>query len=120
MKKFTSMLGGSLLAAALALPVMADDYGRMGRDKMKDDGMMSMKGHCMMDEHGMHGDCMMTGSHSMTGKVDKIDPAKGTLVLKHGAADMLLHFPPAAIKDLRNGDTITVHLGFSKGGSGGM
>jgi hypothetical protein len=50
----------------------------------------------------------------MTGKVDKIDHAKGTLTLKHGAADMLLHFPPAAVKDLKNGDTITVHLGFSK------
>jgi hypothetical protein len=120
MKRFTTILGGSLLAATLALPVLAEDYGRMSRDKMKDDGKMAMKGHCMMDEQGMHGDCMMMGSHSMTGKVDKIDPAKGTLMLKHGAADMLLHFPPATIKDLKNGDTITVHLGFSKAGSDGM
>ena len=26
-----------------------------------------------------------------------------------------LHFPPAAISDLKAGDTITVHLGYAKG-----
>jgi hypothetical protein len=28
---------------------------------------------------------------------------------------MKLHFPPSAIKDLRNGDTITVNLGYTRG-----
>lgn len=108
MKKIVSILGCSLLAVAFSLPAAADDYGRMK-------GMKGMKGECMMDKEGMHGDCMMMGSHSMTGTIDKIDPDKGTLVLKHGAADMSLHFPPASLKGLKNGDTITVHLGFSKG-----
>jgi hypothetical protein len=113
MKKTTTMLGG-LLAAALALPVLAEGYGpgAMGMDKM-DRGHM-MKGDCMMDGSGMRGDCPMMGSHSMSGKVSKIDHAKGTLMLKHQAADMMLHFPPAAIRDLKNGDTITVYLGYSK------
>jgi hypothetical protein len=113
MKKL-ALLGGSLLgAAALAISALAGDY-ESGRGMMKGGGMMGTKGDCMMDARGMHGECPMAGSHSMTGKVDKIDHAKGTLTLKHGAADMLLHFPPAAVKDLKNGDTITVHLGFSK------
>jgi hypothetical protein len=112
MKKLTLLLSGSLLAAVFAVPVHAGDYGSE-RGMMKGEGMMGMQGDCMKDTGGMRGDCMM-GRHNMTGKVDKIDHAKGTLVLKHGAADMLLHFPPAAIKDLKNGDTITVHLGFSK------
>jgi hypothetical protein len=113
MKK-SVLLSSSLLAATFAISALAGDYEGSGRDMMKGEGMMGMKGDCMMDARGMRGECPMAGSHSMTGKVDKIDHAKGTLTLKHGAADMLLHFPPAAIKDLKNGDTITVHLGFSK------
>ena len=109
MKKSTLLTGG-LLAAALAIPVLADSHDHSERGMMKADGM---KSDCMKGG-AMPGDCML-GRHTMTGTVDKIDVAKGTLILKHGAADMLLHFPPAALKDLKNGDTITVYLGFSKG-----
>jgi hypothetical protein len=113
MKKLV-LLGSSLLAAAmLAVPAQADEYGR---GMMKSEGRMGMmKGECMMDMGGMHGDCPMMGAHSMTGTVAKIDHDKGMLTLKHGAGDMRLHFPPAAIKDLKNGDTITVNLGFARG-----
>ena len=115
MKKITLMLGG-LLAAALSMPVLAEGYGpdKMGMDKMGMEKGRMMKGDCMMDGSGMRGDCPMMGSHSMSGKVSKIDHARGTLMLTHKAADMMLHFPPAAIKDLKNGDTITVYLGYSK------
>jgi hypothetical protein len=114
MKKIALLLSGSLLAAAFAVPVQADEYGRTGM--MKGEGRMGMmKGECMMDMDGMRGDCRMMGAHAMTGTVDKIDHAKGTLMLKNSAADMMLHFPPGAIKDLKNGDTITVKLGFAKG-----
>ena len=114
MKKLTLLLSSSLLAAAFAVPVHADEYGRSGM--MKGEGKMGMmKGECMMDMDGMRGDCRMMGTHSMMGTIDKIDHAKGTLMLKNSAADMMLHFPPGAIKDLKNGDTITVNLGFTKG-----
>lgn len=106
MKKFVVLFSSSLLAATLALSAQADSY-RMGMEKMR--------GECKMDEKGMYGNCMMEGRHSMTGMVDKIDHAKGELTLKYGSSEMLLHFPPAAIKDIKNGDTITVHLGFIKG-----
>ncbi|MCK9199949.1 MAG: hypothetical protein M0P59_05220 [Gallionella sp.] len=115
MKKLTLLLGGSLLAAAFAMPVHADEYGKPGPGMMKGEGRMGMmKGECMMDMQGMRGDCPMMGAHVMTGMIDKVDHAKGTLMLKHSAADMMLHFPPDAIKDLKNGDTITVKLGFTK------
>jgi len=115
MKKSALLLGSCLFASAFVLPVYADDYGRPGMG-MKGEGRMGMmKGECMMDMDGMRGDCPMMGAHVMSGAVDKIDYAKGTLMLKHSAADMMLHFPPAAIKDLKNGDTITVKLGFTKG-----
>jgi len=59
----------------------------------------------------------MMGKHKMTGTVDKIDHAKGTLMLKSGMADMSLHFPPPSLKDIKNGDTITVEMSFMKGES---
>lgn len=114
MKKLTLLLSSSLFAAAFAMPACAEDYGKPGM--MKGEGRMGMmKGDCMMDADGMRGDCPMMGMHAMTGTVDKVDHAKGTLTLKNSAADMALHFPPASIKDLKNGDTITVKLGFSRG-----
>lgn len=117
MKKLVVLFSSSLLAATLAFSAQADSYdkSRMGMEKMKGEyktGMM--KGECKMDEKGMHGSCMMEGSHSMTGTVDKIDHDKGALTLKYGSSEMLLHFPPAALKDVKNGDAITVHLGFTK------
>lgn len=115
-KKFALLLGSSLFAATLAIPVQAEDYGKPGMGMMKGDGKMGMmKGNCMMDMQGMRGDCPMMGAHSMTGTVGKIDHAKGMLTLKHAAGDMMLHFPPDALKDIKDGDTITVRMGFTRG-----
>lgn len=117
MKKFVLSLSSSLLAAALAFPALAGDYGGsgmgMGMGKMRGCPGMA-QGECMMNEQGMHGSCPMMGAHSMTGKVDNVDHARGTLTLKHAASDMTLHFPSAAIRDVKNGDTITVRLGFAR------
>jgi hypothetical protein len=98
MKKFPLILTCGLLAANLAVSAQAAEYGKpeMGMDKMK-------------------GDAMMMGKHKMTGIVDKIDHSKGTFMLKTGPAEMALHFPPPSIRDLKNGDTITVEMGFMKG-----
>lgn len=98
MKNLMFLLASGLLAANFSGPAQAECYGEpaMVMGKMK-------------------GDCMMMGGHRMTGVVDKIDHVKGVLTLKSGAPDMTLHFPPASIKDLKNGDTITVDLRFTKG-----
>jgi hypothetical protein len=95
MKKFLLLLASSLFIANFAVSAQADS----GKDKM------------------MMGSSKMMGMHKMTGTVDRIDHAKGTLMLKSGVADMALHFPPPAIKDLKDGDTITVELGFAKEGA---
>jgi len=97
MRKLSIVLVSGLFAANLAVTAQAADYGSpgMAMEKMKGDGMMM-------------------GKHKMSGTVDKIDHAKGTLVLKSGMADMSLHFPPPSLKDLKNGDTITVELSFAK------
>lgn len=106
MKRFALLLISGLFAACFIAPVWAEhftDYGdpKAGHEQEKME-KMEMKGPMMM------------GSHKMTGTVDGIDYAKGMLTLKTGLPDMRLHFPPAAIKDLKNGDKITVELGFSR------
>jgi hypothetical protein len=55
------------------------------------------------------------GEHSMSGTVTAIDPQTGKLSLKTGVGELDLHFPPQALKDVKEGDQLTVHLGFSKG-----
>lgn len=111
MKKLLLLLSSGLLAANFAASSLAAGYGEpaMDMDKTKGDRMSMDKA-----KDKMEGDRMMMGWHKMTGTVDMIDHAKGMLMLKSGAADMTLHFPPDSIKDLKNGDTITVKLGFSK------
>jgi hypothetical protein len=106
MKRFALLLVSGLFTACFAAPVWAEhftDYGdpKAGHEQEKME-KMEMKGPKMM------------GVHKMTGTVENIDYATGTLTLKSGAPDMRLHFPPASVKDLKNGDTITVDLGFTK------
>ncbi len=58
------------------------------------------------------------GEHDMTGTVKQLDHKKGTFVLQtKGGPTLHLHFPADDMKDVKDGDTITVHLGFTKGGS---
>ncbi len=94
------------LAVCLASSARAEDEGMNWPERMKND--------CMMDIDGMHGDCRMMGNHNVTGKVEKIDHVKGTLMLKNSLSEMQLGFPPAALRGISNGDTITVYLGFAK------
>jgi hypothetical protein len=60
----------------------------------------------------------MMGEHDMSGTVQKVDHKKGTFELKTHEGVLRLHFPPGAVKDVKSGDALTVHLGFKKGGSG--
>ena len=66
------------------------------------------------DEYGKSGDDMMMGKHSMGATIESIDHKTGFLKLKSGMGDMIIHYPPPAIKDLNKGDKITVNLSFSK------
>jgi hypothetical protein len=55
------------------------------------------------------------GEHSMSGTVTDIDPQTGKLSLNTGVGELELHFPPQSLKDVKEGDQLTVYLGFSKG-----
>lgn len=50
------------------------------------------------------------GRHTMTGEVTKVDRAKGHLQLKTAEGEMELHFPPAALQNVNEGDRISVDM----------
>lgn len=58
------------------------------------------------------------GRHTMTGEVTKIDKDKGMVSLKTKEGEFNLHFPPTALKDVKEGDRLTVQLGFREEGAG--
>jgi len=57
------------------------------------------------------------GTHTMTGTVTEVDHTTGMLSLHTHAGELQLHFPPEAVKEVKNGDALTVSLGFHKGAS---
>ena len=89
------------LCAALALgaaPALAQTQG--GMDHMSMPGMSGMGN--------------MMGTHMMPATVTAIDAKSGLVDVSAGSMALKLHFPPASLAALKEGDKITLHLGFSK------
>lgn len=55
------------------------------------------------------------GKHTAFGSITTINHQTGVLSLNTGASELLLHFPPQVVQNLKTGDLITVHLGFTTG-----
>jgi hypothetical protein len=56
-------------------------------------------------------------SHTMDGKVTKVDAKKGWVDVKTPEGSMKLHFPPPALDGVKAGDSVTVELGMSASAS---
>jgi len=52
--------------------------------------------------------------HTMDGQVTKVDAKKGWVDIKTPEGRMKVHFPPAALADVKVGDNVTVELGMKK------
>ena len=85
-------------ALALVVPAFAQNQGGMGG----------------MNMPGMSGMGNMMGSHMMPATVTAIDAKSGLVDVTAGSMALKLHFPPASLAALKEGDKITLHLGFSK------
>jgi hypothetical protein len=57
----------------------------------------------------------MTGQHTMDGEVTKVDAKKGWMDVKTPEGRMKLHFPPAALENVKKGDRVTVEIGMTAG-----
>jgi hypothetical protein len=59
----------------------------------------------------------LAGVHRMSGQVTSVDHSTGMLSLKTHEGTLDLHFPPAALKTVQQGDQMTVELGFREAGN---
>ena len=60
------------------------------------------------------------GSHTMDGKVTKVDAKRGWVDVKTSEGSMKLHFPPPALDGVKTGDSVTIELGMGAGSAGTM
>ena len=57
----------------------------------------------------------MSGSmHKMPASVTSVDAATGMVGVDAGGMALTVHFPPKSMGNLKVGDKITLHMGFSK------
>ncbi|SEJ01143.1 hypothetical protein [Frateuria terrea] len=117
MKTRTSsrMLGTLALALFLATGGAAWAQSTSPTDTGQNpDTMGSMhSGHGNMDRMmGMHKNVM--GMHAMPATVDSVDQKTGLVGVTSEGMSLKVHFPPSALANLKAGDKITVHMGFSK------
>ncbi|HEV8712501.1 MAG TPA: hypothetical protein VGX03_06700 [Candidatus Binatia bacterium] len=105
MKRVAVLLSAALLAGGISTAAIADESSGQGASGSKSQPSASMSAKDFK------------GEHTMTGTISKIDHNEGTLTLKTAKEDLELHFPPAAIKDYKEGDQVTVQLGIAKAGA---
>ena len=73
----------------------------------------SMQGMPGMSMPGMNMQNMM-GMHTMPAAVSAVDAKTGIVDVSAGGMNLKLHFPPASLANVKAGDSITVHLAFTK------
>ena len=110
-KSLVSMLGSLALVLALGGSAWAQDTMPAGSGQ----GMDKM-GTMHPDMKGMHKNMHknMMGMHMMPATVTETDAKTGIVDVMSGGMALKVHFPPKAMAALREGDKITLHMGFSK------
>jgi hypothetical protein len=58
----------------------------------------------------------MTGRHTMEGKVTSVSAKTGWVHVKTSEGTIIVHFPPAALAEVKKGDTIAVDLAMKDNG----
>lgn len=100
---------GIALGTALALgAAMAQSGSMSGQTGTMSGGMNHMSG-------SMHHMSAMSGSmHTMPATVTSVDQKTGLVEVNSEGMSLKLHFPPASLANLKSGDKITLHMGFTK------
>lgn len=56
----------------------------------------------------------MMGMHMMTATITTVDSKTGLVDVMAGGMALKIHFPPASLANVKAGDSITLHLAFTK------
>lgn len=57
---------------------------------------------------------MNNSMHMMPATVTSVDTTTGIVEVNSAGMSLRLHFPPASVADLKAGDKITLHMGYTK------
>jgi hypothetical protein len=103
----TLCLMAALALASGATGVLAQDAGMQPSHDM---GNMTQKEMGKPDM--MHS--KMPSMHTMPATVTSVDMKTGLVEVTTEGMSLRVHFPPASVTELKTGDKITLHMGFSK------
>ncbi len=98
---FLSIAVAAMFTAAMAFA--GDPYGA-GTGSEREQGRS-------LGESATSGTSSYLGEHSMTGKITGIDKEKGRVKIDAQGETLDLHFPQSALRNLNQGDQVTVMLG---------
>ena len=104
----------TLASAALAATLGVMASSAWAQEDNPDQAAMGMRHEGMPHMKDMHAMKDMQGMHKMPATVTSVDKATGMVDVTSEGMSLRLHFPPASLANLKNGDEIILHLGFSK------
>lgn len=76
--------------------------------------MGSMMGGMHGGKSGMKAMHHMMGMHAMPATVTSVDKSTGMVEVESEGMNLKVHFPPSSEANLKAGDKITLHMGFSE------
>jgi hypothetical protein len=100
-----------LVFGSLALALIAGGTA-LAQDSMSPQDKMGTMASPKEHMKGMHSHMM--GKHTMPATVTSVDAKTGLVEVDSEGMALKVHFPPSSVADLKTGDKITLHLGFSK------
>jgi hypothetical protein len=107
LKSIVAAVAFGLCLAATA--VSAQDTGGMAPAPAT-----SSMGHMGSGMHGKMHHKMNGSMHKMPATVTSVDTSTGVVEVTAEGMALKVHFPAASVANLKTGDNITLHMGFSK------
>ncbi|MDE2307529.1 MAG: hypothetical protein KGJ97_04455 [Xanthomonadaceae bacterium] len=108
-KSLVSLIGSLALVMAVGSAAAVQD----GKPVNSTNGMGAM-GAMHPGHHGMMHAKNMRGMHMMPATVTEVNKKTGMVSVNAEGMALKVHFPPASVADLKQGDKITLHLAYSK------
>lgn len=108
-----TILATVALGLGLAVaPVSAQEAGSM--TPASSASSMGSMGRMGQMHHGAMMHKMNSSMHTMPATVSSVDTTTGIVEVNSAGMSLRVHFPPASVADLKAGDKITLHMGYSK------
>jgi hypothetical protein len=107
-------LKGIVAASALGFCVAATAVSAQDTGGMAPAPATSSMGHMDSGTHGKTHHKMNGSMHKMPATVTSVDTGTGIVEVTAGGMPLKVHFPAASVANLKTGDKITLHMGFSK------